>query len=187
MHHPPAEPKTETTTDRAPAPGEHSHDVPKVQPDSIFNSFLMDAAGVVLSIGSSVAAAVITINKNFFKNAEKEKRFEAIHQKRDALRAAPEVRDLKGSDWLKRIRQIEAQHDAEVMVELKEMGIHGPLEKFRSLRAHQKTDVFLTVAAVTAGAIGIIGGIIGSRHAAKEDRELNKKLTLLCDQQGIPR
>jgi hypothetical protein len=92
------------------------------------------------------------------------------------LRAQPETVALRGHEWLERIRAIEADHSREISAELKEMGVTGAFEKFRSLRPHQKFEVFLTVGAVTAGAIGVIGSIIGGRHTARKEQELSDKL-----------
>lgn len=147
----------------------------------LFNSVVADIAGVLLTAASSAFAAVLMIDKNFFRNAEKEKRFEKFHKIRDSQRAEPATTSLKGRDWLVRIREIERQHEKSIGGELREMGITGPLEKFKSLRAHQKTEVLFTTAAVTAGAIGLVSSIIGNRLTAQKERELADKLDTISD------
>lgn len=147
----------------------------------LFNSIFADVAGMLLTAASSVGAAVLMIDKNFFRNAEKEKRFEKFHKIRDSQRAEPATTSLKGHDWLVRIREIEAQHERAISGELREMGVKGPIEKFRSLRSHQKTEVIFTTAAVTAGAIGLVSSIIGNRITAQKERELADKLDAISD------
>jgi hypothetical protein len=145
----------------------------------LFNSGVADVAGIVLTAASSIGAALLMIDKNFFRNAEKEKRFEKFHKIRDAERASPKTTSLRGREWLERIREIERSHEKAVEGELKEMGISGiakPLEKFKSLRAHQKDEVVFTMAAVAAGAIGVVSSIIGNRVTGQKERELADKL-----------
>lgn len=151
--------------------------------DSWFNSVVSDALGIALALGSSVGAAVMMIDKNFFRNAEKEKRFQKFHKIRDDARACPETRALKGYEWLERIREIEKTHEHQIVGELKEMGIHGPIEKFKSLHSHQKRDVIFAGAAVMAGAIGLIGTVVGGRKMAAREEELSKKLDKINDDQ----
>lgn len=148
---------------------------------SVFNSVAADIVGGILTAVSSVGAAVLMIDKNFFRNAEKEKRFEKFHRLRDAERASPATTALKGHEWLARVREIEQQHEKNIVGELKEMGITGPIEKFRSLRAHQKKDVAWTVGAVTVGAIGLVSTIIGNRISVQKEHELVAKLDSLDD------
>lgn len=151
---------------------------------TFFNSLYADTAGVVLSAISSIGAATLMIDKNFFKNAEKEKRFDKYHKIRDSQRASPETTKLKNHDWLIRIREIEKEHESSIAKELRGMGITGPIEKFRSLRAHQKQEVVFTAAAVAAGAIGVISTIIGNRLTAQKEQQLSDKLDELAEKQS---
>jgi len=154
---------------------------------SIFSSVYANAAGVALTITSGLSAAVLMINKNFFKNADKEKLFDELREKRDLSRArlhggkslaGHEIRGkgLTGEALQSEIRTIEKTYEKGVMTKISELGINSPLKKWGTLRSHQKNEVLLTSSAVLAGAIIGLGTIISGRETVAKQNEIEARL-----------
>ena len=152
---------------------------PAVRPEprtTWFNSIYADITGIALTIASGIGAGVMIINKNFFKNAEKEDRFKRTRTIRDDARKVLKEASLPVEEWLPKVRKIESEYDATIKRKIKEMGVKTPVGKWRSLRHHQKNEVMLTAAAVTAGAIIGIGSIVSGREIMNKQKELEERL-----------
>jgi len=154
---------------------------------SIFSSVYANVAGVALTITSGLSAAVLMINKNFFKNADKEKLFDELRKTRDSSRtrlhggkslAGHEIRGkgLTGEALQSEIRTIEKTYEKGVMTKISELGINSPLKKWGTLRSHQKNEVLVTSGAVLAGAIIGLGTIISGREAVAKQSEIEARL-----------
>lgn len=136
---------------------------------SLFNSMAADVGGGLLALGAGIGTAAKIINFSFFSNAEKDGRFIDLAEKRDRERAA--MRDVSGEKWVQNVAEIEKEYTHGLKTRLQELHLDSPWKRWRSLRNHQKTEVALAVAAVTAVTMGAVTAFFGNRDL---DRKLNE-------------
>ncbi len=141
---------------------------------SFFNSVYADITGALLTIGSGLVAAAIVINKNFFRNSEKDGLLLDLSVARDEARR--KVRKNSGDEWVAEIKKIENEYEHSKNTLLKERGLAGSWKKFKSLRDHQKTEVGLTLAAVSAVALGAVSAFFGSRDTGDKLDAIQRRL-----------
>ena len=136
---------------------------------SMFTSYYDDMLGIALTLGAGLGTGWLMINKYFFRNGEKEGRFEQARKTRNEEFAKLKV---TGDEWLRKRDGIEKVYYEAVENEMRQMGIHDPISKFRSLAKHQKWEVAIAMTAVTGAAIGFISNYISNREGTRQQQEI---------------
>lgn len=144
---------------------------------SFFSTVYADVIGIALAVASSVGAAVAVINKNFFRNAEKEGRFTRFVTERDGKLKELAESGVVGKELREKSQKIKSGYYKAVETELERMEIGGAIDKLGFLGKHQKWEVALTFGAVMAGAFVGLGSIISGREIMNKQRELDKRLS----------
>jgi hypothetical protein len=147
-----------------------------VKKHGFLDSGLADLTAAGISILSGMTAAWISINNSFFKNAEKYDVIEAEREMRDSKWIELKHKNITGHKLIEGVEQIEHEYSKGVGKRLKDLGVYYPWEKWHMLRPHQKTEVALSVAAVSGVAIGAMVNLRSNRNVAQRQNAIEQKV-----------
>lgn len=153
--------------------------------EGFFESIYADIIGIGLTVGAGLAAARIIINKSFFGNLAEDRK----KKKDDVLRSIVDrdrerIAAAHNKDWPQAIEAIEKKYQKNIKEELSEMGVNSILDKWKSLRGHQKWEAGIAMAAVSAVAIGSISSFLSNRRLDHKLEEIHQQV--MSQQQEIP-
>ncbi len=144
-------------------------------------SFRMaEAVGVGATLASGWIAAWNGIRENFYKNVSRYKVFDDIRMVRDAAhkRAYDSFAGKRDKEGLIReITAIEATYSAEVGERMRGLGISNTIDRWRTLKTHQKSEVAVAVFGVCAILLGAVVNLSASHRIREEQEQLQEKIS----------
>lgn len=163
------------------------------RPNNIFGMLSSRSAeliGIGVTVISASMAATNSIRQNFYKNITKYHVFKDIQEKRDSkyLDIYKQYRDQKNtSDLIHQINKVESEYISNIDNRLSGYGINNIIDRWRTLKSHQKTEAFVAFAGVGALLAGVVASISASRRVedrqedyVKELKHMNRKIDTLA-------
>jgi hypothetical protein len=138
-----------------------------------------EIVGIGVTLGSGWLAAWNSIRNNFYQNTAKYDVFKDIRDKRDNSYTEM-YREFKGQQdapaLIKEVNQIEKEYTAAVEERLRGYGIKTTLDRWRTLKTHQKTEALLAFSGVSAVLLGVVASLGASRRVEEKQEALSEKL-----------
>jgi hypothetical protein len=141
---------------------------------------LAEVLGVGVTAASAAVAAWSSIRENFYRNVARYKVFKDVHDVRDREYTELYKRFAdKGEKeaLIKGINEIEGKYTAEVSKRMEGLGIVNTLDRWRTLKTHQKAEIAVTVAGVSAILLGAVVNLSASRRIREQQQEMSDHLT----------
>lgn len=138
-----------------------------------------ETVGILFAMGSASVAAYNTVRINFYRNMDKHGVFEDIKKKRidTHTELLEEYKGKKNSkELVSKLLEVEKEYTTQVDKLFKGYGINNVLDRWKTLKYHQKNEVYLAFGAVSAILLGVVAGTSTTRRVEENQEELEKRL-----------
>ncbi len=141
---------------------------------------LAETIGVGATLASGWVAAWNGIRDNFYRNISRYKVFKDVHEvrEREYTELYQRFADKhQKEELIAGIQAIEKKYTTEVAKRMEGLGIINTFDRWRTLKTHQKAEIAVTVAGVSAILLGAVVNLSASRRIREEQAQLTEQIT----------